>query len=43
MTGHAMFNEVFLSDARAHDDTLIGGLNNGWAVANTTLAFERAG
>ena len=43
MTGHAMFNEVFISDARAHDDTLIGGLNNGWAVANTTLAFERAG
>ncbi len=43
ITGHAMFNEVFLSDARAHDDTLIGGLNNGWAVANTTLAFERSG
>jgi alkylation response protein AidB-like acyl-CoA dehydrogenase len=43
ITGHAMFNEVFISDARAHDDTLIGGLNNGWAVANTTLAFERAG
>ncbi len=43
MTGHAMFNEVFLADARVHDDALIGGLNNGWAVANTTLAFERAG
>ena len=43
ITGHAMFNEVFMSDARAHDDTLIGGLNNGWAVANTTLAFERSG
>ena len=24
------------------DDAIIGGLNNGWAVANTTLAFERA-
>ena len=23
--------------------TVIGGLNNGWAVANTTLMFERAG
>ncbi len=22
---------------------MIGGLNNGWAVANTTLAHERAG
>ncbi len=27
----------------SHDDAIIGGLNNGWAVANTTLAFERAG
>src|SRR4051795_3914521 len=43
ITGHAMFNEVFITDAHTHDDTLIGGLNNGWAVANTTLAFERAG
>jgi len=43
ITGHAMFNEVFLSDARAHNDTLIGGKHNGWAVANTTLGFERAG
>jgi alkylation response protein AidB-like acyl-CoA dehydrogenase len=42
MTGRAMFNEVFLTDARTADDTLIGGLNNGWAVANTTLANERA-
>ena len=24
-------------------DAIIGGLNNGWAVANTTLAHERAG
>jgi alkylation response protein AidB-like acyl-CoA dehydrogenase len=43
MTSHALFNEVFLSDARVSDDALIGGLNNGWAVANTTLANERAG
>jgi len=43
ITGHAMFNEVFISDAHAHDDALIGGMNNGWAVANTTLGFERAG
>jgi alkylation response protein AidB-like acyl-CoA dehydrogenase len=43
MTGRALFNEVFLSDARVADDAVIGGRNNGWAVANTTLAFERAG
>jgi alkylation response protein AidB-like acyl-CoA dehydrogenase len=38
-----MFNEVFLTDARVADDAIIGGLNNGWAVANTTLMNERAG
>ncbi len=43
MTGHAMFNEVFLEEARVADSALIGGLNNGWAVANTTLMNERAG
>src|SRR5439155_10396365 len=43
MTGRAFFNEVFLTDARVPDDAVIGGVNNGWAVANTTLAHERAG
>jgi len=43
MTGHAMFNEVFLEEAVVPDANLIGGLNNGWAVANTTLMNERAG
>jgi alkylation response protein AidB-like acyl-CoA dehydrogenase len=43
MTGHAMFNEVFLEEAIVSDSALIGGLNNGWAVANTTLMNERAG
>jgi alkylation response protein AidB-like acyl-CoA dehydrogenase len=43
MTGRAMFNEVFLSEARVPNSAVIGGLNKGWAVANTTLAFERAG
>ena len=43
MTGRALFNEVFLTEARVEDAALIGGLHNGWAVANTTLAFERAG
>src|SRR5579884_2033410 len=43
MTGRALFNEVFISDARVGDDAIIGGRNNGWAVANTTLSHERAG
>jgi alkylation response protein AidB-like acyl-CoA dehydrogenase len=43
MTGHAMFNETFMDEARVPDANIIGGLNNGWAVANTTLGHERAG
>lgn len=43
MTGRALFNEVFLTDAVARDDAMIGGKNNGWSVANSTLMFERAG
>ena len=43
MTGHAMFNETFLTDARVRADALIGGRNQGWAVANTTLGYERSG
>jgi len=43
MTGRALFNEVFLSDARVSDSWVVGGTNNGWAVANATLAFERQG
>ncbi len=43
LTGRALFNEVFMSDARVPADAVIGGLNNGWAVANTTLAHERGG
>jgi len=43
MTGHAMFNEVFLTEARVPHDAVIGGLNAGWAAANTTLMNERSG
>ncbi|MGH9081668.1 MAG: acyl-CoA dehydrogenase family protein [Acidimicrobiales bacterium] len=43
MTGHAMFNEVFMADARVSSSSIIGGRGNGWAVANTTLGHERAG
>jgi alkylation response protein AidB-like acyl-CoA dehydrogenase len=43
MTGRALFNEVFMTDCRVADADLIGGVDQGWAVANTTLANERAG
>jgi alkylation response protein AidB-like acyl-CoA dehydrogenase len=35
------FNEVFFTDARCAKDDVVGGLNNGWKVAMTTLGFER--
>jgi alkylation response protein AidB-like acyl-CoA dehydrogenase len=41
MTGRAMFNEVFLTDARVPHDHVIGDVNGGWKVANTTLMVER--
>ena len=37
----AEFAEVFFTDARCPVDNVVGGLNNGWAVAMTTLGFER--
>lgn len=43
MTGHALFNEVFMTDARVPHEDVIGDVNGGWKVANTTLMFERAG
>lgn len=39
--GTAEFNEVFFTDARAPKDNVVGGVNNGWKVAMTTLGFER--
>jgi len=41
MTGDAGFNEVFFEDVRVPQANLVGGLNNGWQVANATLAHER--
>ncbi|WP_419923652.1 acyl-CoA dehydrogenase family protein [Candidatus Poriferisocius sp.] len=42
MTGGAEFNETFLDDVRIPAENAIGGVNNGWAVAQTTLNSERA-
>ncbi len=39
--GTAEFCEVFFTDARCPKDNVVGGVNNGWKVANSTLAFER--
>jgi len=41
MTGRAIFNEVFIDDARVAAGDLIGEDGNGWRVANDTLTFER--
>ena len=39
--GSAEFNEVFFTDVRCPKENVIGGVNNGWKVAMTTLGFER--
>jgi alkylation response protein AidB-like acyl-CoA dehydrogenase len=39
--GSAEFNEVFFNNARCPKENVVGGVNNGWKVAMTTLGFER--
>jgi alkylation response protein AidB-like acyl-CoA dehydrogenase len=41
LTGEAEFNEVFFTDVFVPDDRLVGLLNEGWRVANSTLSHER--
>jgi len=43
ITGQTHFAETFLDGARAPLSNVIGGLNNGWSVAMTTLGNERGG
>lgn len=41
MDGGANFNEVFLTDVRLPAEALVGNVDEGWAVARTTLSNER--
>ena len=41
ITGESEFNEVFYTDATTPKHEVVGGVNNGWAVAMTLLGFER--
>jgi alkylation response protein AidB-like acyl-CoA dehydrogenase len=43
MTGTSDFNEVFFDDVSMPATALIGEVNNGWHIATTSLASERAG
>ena len=38
--GTAEFCEVFFDDARCPKDNVVGGVNNGWKVANSTLGVR---
>jgi alkylation response protein AidB-like acyl-CoA dehydrogenase len=42
VTDESHFNEVFFTDARVQAENLVGGLNNGWRVLQTALAYERS-
>lgn len=42
LTGHAEFNEVYMTDARIPDAFRLGGVGDGWRVAMTTLMNERS-
>jgi len=41
ITGDSEFSEVFLDDVEVPAENMIGAENEGWRVANTTLANER--
>ena len=41
ISGESEFNEVFYTDATCPRENVVGGVNNGWAVAMTLLGYER--
>ncbi len=42
MSGTYHFNEVFLTDVELPGDSVVGVVDEGWRVAHTTMAAERA-
>ena len=42
LTGHAEFNEVYITDVRIPDTFRLGAVGDGWRVAMTTLMNERS-
>jgi alkylation response protein AidB-like acyl-CoA dehydrogenase len=42
ITDESHFNEVFITNARVPAANIMGGLNNGWRVLQTALAYERS-
>ena len=43
ITGSSEFSEVFMTNARVEKFDQIGKLGEGWAIAQTTLGYERGG
>jgi alkylation response protein AidB-like acyl-CoA dehydrogenase len=43
ITGSSEFSEVFMTSARVEKTDQIGRLGEGWAIAQTTLGYERGG
>ena len=41
LSGESEFNEVFYTDVVVPKENVVGGVNNGWAVAMGLLGFER--
>ena len=41
ISGEAEFNEVFFDDVILDEDSVVGGVGNGWGTALTVLMFER--
>jgi len=41
LTGHAMFNTVFIDDVFVPDDMVLGEVDRGWEVSRNTLTAER--
>ncbi|HLI50667.1 MAG TPA: acyl-CoA dehydrogenase family protein [Thermomicrobiaceae bacterium] len=43
ISGASEFNEVFFNHVRVPAENLVGTLNVGWQIAQTTLSYERGG